>query len=82
MKAAENFGGLAGLMFSSKGRRNFAGVLIGKGGPEGFFGATGLGGAFLALEADRAGAFFLEDFFEEDFGAFFDLDLFAMKFQT
>jgi len=82
MKAAENFGGLAGLVFSSKGRRNFAGVLIGKGGPEGFFGATGLVGAFLVLEAGRAGAFFLEDFFEEDFGAFLDLDFFAMKFQT
>jgi len=83
MKEAENFGALAGLVFSSKGRRNFAGVLIGKGGPEGFFGATGLVGAFfLALEAERAGAFFLEGFFEEDFGAFLDLDFFAMKFQT
>jgi hypothetical protein len=83
MKEAENFGALAGLMFSSKGRRNFAGVLIGKGGPEGFFGAMGLVGAFfLALEAGRAGAFFLESFFEEDFGAFLDLDFFAMKFQT
>jgi hypothetical protein len=41
-----------------------------------------VGTFFLALEAERAGAFFLEGFFEEDFGAFLDLDFFAMKFQT
>jgi hypothetical protein len=83
-KAEENFGGLAGFVFSSRGRRNFAGVLIGKGGPEGFLGATTLVGAlFLALEEGRAWVFFFETFFlEEDFVAFLDLDFFAMKFQT
>jgi hypothetical protein len=77
-------GGLAGFKFSSIGRRKRAGVLMGKGGPEGFFGATTFAGwaFFLFLDDERACTFFLEDFLEEDFEAFFDLDFFAMKFQT
>ena len=75
---------MAGFVFSSKGRRNLAGVLIGKGGPEGFLGATVLDEAFfLALEEARGLDFFLKTFFLGlDFEAFLDFDFLAMKFQT
>jgi hypothetical protein len=88
-KEEENFGGRMGLLFSSKGRRNLAGTLMGKGGPEGLFTTTGGAIGFLllalGLEEERLGAFLgeaLDDFFEEDFEAFLDLDFVAMKFQT
>ena len=76
-----------GLRFSSRGRRNLAGTLIGKGGPDGLFATRGGVTGFLLLPfvAERFGAFLreaLEDFFEEDLEAFFDLDFDAMKFQT
>ena len=86
-KEEENLGGRMGLRFSSKGRRNLAGTLMGKGGPEGLFTAGGGVAGFLLLpfEEGRLGAFLreaFEDFFEEDLEAFFDLDFDAMKFQT
>ena len=86
-KEEENLGGRMGLRFSSKGRRNLAGTLMGKGGPEGLFATGGGVAGFLLLpfEEGRLGAFLreaLEDFFEEDLEAFFDLDFDAMKFQT
>jgi hypothetical protein len=76
-----------GLRFSSRGRRNLAGTLIGKGGPDGLFVTRGgeTGFLLLPLVEERLGAFLreaLEDFFEEDLEAFFDLDFDAMKFQT
>ena len=66
---------------------------MGKGGPEGLFGTMGGASGFLllalglalGLEEERLGAFLreaLDDFFEEDFEAFLDLDFVAMKFQT
>ena len=86
-KEEENLGGRMGLLFSSRGRRNLAGTLIGKGGPDGLFATRGGETGFLLLtfEEERLGAFLpeaLDDFFEEDFEAFFDLDFDAMKFQT
>ena len=48
-------------------------------------GASGFLLLALGLEEERLGAFLreaLDDFFEEDFEAFLDLDFVAMKFQT
>jgi hypothetical protein len=70
-------------MFSSSGRRKRAGILIGKGGPEGFFGATTLATGFLVLAEGRAAAFFfaaLGALRERAFAFFFALDFLAMKF--
>jgi hypothetical protein len=79
-KAGENLGGFAGFVFSSKGRSILAGVLIGKGGPEGFLGATTFVGVdFFLFEDERATTFV---FFELFLEPFLDLDFFAMKFQT
>jgi hypothetical protein len=50
------------------------GILMGKGGPDGFFAGTGL---LVALEGFLA---FGETFFLEALGAFFALDFFAMNF--
>lgn len=53
---------------------------MGKGGPEGFLGATTLAGADLFfLEEERATTFF---FFELFLEPFLDFDFLAMKFQT
>jgi hypothetical protein len=82
---AENFGGLAGLIFSSNGRRKRAGVLIGKGGPEGFFGATTLAAGFLPFKEERATDFLfaaLGALREGAFDFFLALDFLAMKFQS
>jgi len=69
---------------SSKGRRSLEGILMGKGGPEGFFAGTGL---LEALEGFFAFAetFFLEAlaaFLEEALDAFLPLDFFAMNIPT
>jgi hypothetical protein len=67
-------------VFSSKGRSIFEGVLIGKGGPEGFLGTTTFVGVdFFLFEEERATAFVFVELFLEPF---LDLDFFAMKIQT
>jgi hypothetical protein len=58
---------------------------MGKGGPEGLFGATTLATGFLDLAAGRAEAFFFEGlgaFRERAFAFFFALDFLAMKFRS
>jgi hypothetical protein len=52
------------------------GILIGKGGPEGFFAGRGLLADFDGFLA------FGETFFLEALGAFFALDFFAMNIPT
>jgi hypothetical protein len=53
---------------------------MGKGGPEGFLGATTFVGAdFFLFEEERATTFF---FFELFLEPFLDFDFFAMKVQT
>jgi hypothetical protein len=71
---------LAGFVFSSKGRSSFEGVLIGKGGPEGFLGATTFVGVeFFLFEEERATTFV---FFELFLEPFLDFDFLAMKIKT
>jgi len=58
---------------------------MGKGGPDGFFGATTLAAGFLDLDEVRAAAFFFEALGalrEEAFDFFLTLDFLAMKFQS